>query len=288
MPNAPRPPQCAGDALAVDLHLHSNASDGCDPPRRVVERARAAGLRAISLTDHDTLGGLAEARAEAARLGLEFIDGVELSSAHEGRLVHILGHFIRPDAPALLGQIARYRRQRILRMDRMLGRLREAGIPIDPEDFLRLYGGAPSLGRGQLGAYLVERGFVRTREEAFERFIGEEGPAFVPWEMISPAEAVRLIVEAEGAATFAHPALSGADEILPGLVSAGLAGIEVDHPSQDDAARRRYRELASRHGLLCMGGSDCHGARPGPERLGRHNQPMRLLARLRERSRAAR
>jgi len=240
------------------------------------------------LTDHDTLGGLAEARAEAARLGLEFIDGVELSSAHEGRLVHILGHFIRPDAPALLGQIARYRRQRILRMDRMLGRLREAGIPIDPEDFLRLYGGAPSLGRGQLGAYLVERGFVRTREEAFERFIGEEGPAFVPWEMISPAEAVRLIVEAEGAATFAHPALSGADEILPGLVSAGLAGIEVDHPSQDDAARRRYRELASRHGLLCMGGSDCHGARPGPERLGRHNQPMRLLARLRERSRAAR
>lgn len=270
-------------ARVVDLHLHSNASDGCDPPRRVIERAWAAGLKAAALTDHDTVAGLAEARAEAERLGIEFIEGVELSSSHEGRLVHILGHFIRPDAPALAAQADFYHWDRCERMGRMLGRLREMGVGIDAEDFLCVYGGASSIGRGQLGAYLVEKGLAASREEAFQNLIGEGGPAYVSLRFITPFEAVRIIREAGGAATMAHPGLSASDEIIPALTEAGLAGIEVEHPSQDDAARARYREMASGLGLLCMGGSDCHGARPGPERMGRHNQPLRLLEELKGR-----
>ena len=270
-------------ARVVDFHLHSNASDGSDPPRRVIERARTAGLAAVALTDHDTVAGLAEAREESARLGIEFVDGVELSSAHEERLVHILGHFVRPDAPALAAQIDFYHGDRYGRMGRILGRLREIGVAIDAGDFLRIYGGAPSIGRGQLGVYLVEKGLVASREEAFQDLIGEGGPAYVSLQLITPFEAIRIIREAGGVATLAHPALSGVDELIPALADAGLAGIEVEHPSQDDSARARYRELASRLGLLCMGGSDCHGARMGPVRMGRHNQPLRLLEELKGR-----
>ncbi|MEK6710608.1 MAG: hypothetical protein AABZ64_08510, partial [Nitrospinota bacterium] len=203
-----------------------------------------------------------------------------LSSMHEGRLVHILGHFIRPDAPALAAQIAFYGRERSGRKGRMLGRLREIGVAIDPEDFLRAYGGAPSIGRGQLGAYLVEKSFAATREEVFQKLIGEGCPGYVPLELITPFEAVRIIREAGGAPTLAHPGLSGVDEAVPALAGTGLVGIEVEHPSQDDAVRARYRAIAARHGLLCMGGSDCHGARPGPERLGRFNQPWGLVEEL--------
>jgi len=267
----------------VDLHLHSSASDGCDSPRRVMQRARAAGLQAVALTDHDTVAGLAPAREEAARLGLQFVEGVELSSAHEGKLVHILGHFIRLDAPALTGQIDFYCVNRRGRMGRILERLREIGVPIDAGDFLRAYGTASSIGRGQLGAYLVEKGLVGSREEAFRDLIGEGCPAYVSLDFITPFEAVRIIREAGGVATLAHPILSAADEIIPALAGAGLAGIEVEHPAQDDLARTHYREMAARLGLLCMGGSDCHGGRPGPERMGRHNQPLRLLEELKAR-----
>ena len=282
MPQA-LPGSVSETARVVDLHLHSNASDGCDPPRRGIERAGAAGLKVVALTDHDTVAGLAEAREECARLGVEFVEGVELSAAHEGRLVHILGHFVRPDAPALAAQIDFYHRDRYGRMGRMLARLQEVGVAIDPGDFLRVYGDAPSIGRGQLGAYLVEKGLAASREEVFQDLIGEGGPAYVSLRLITPFEAIRIVREAGGAATMAHPVLSGVDEVIPALAGAGLAGIEVEHPSQDDAARARYRELAGRLGLLCMGGSDCHGARPGPERMGRHNQPLRLLKELKGR-----
>jgi len=275
--------EITGDSLVVDFHLHSNASDGCDPPRRVIQRARDAGLRAVALTDHDTVGGLAEAGEEAARLGIEFIDGIELSATHAGRLVHILGHFIDPGAPELTRRVGRYGRDRAVRMEGMIDRLVGMGVSFDREGFLRRYGGTSSIGRGQLSSYMLETGVVRSRDEAFQRFIGEDGPAYVELPMIAPAEAVRLIVGAGGAATYAHPHLSGADEIIPELIAAGLAGIEVEHPSQDAEVRGRYRALAREYGLLPMGGSDCHGGRLGPVRMGQNKQPYRMLAALRER-----
>ncbi|MEE9275505.1 MAG: PHP domain-containing protein, partial [bacterium] len=218
------------DLLAADFHLHSRASDGSDPPRRVMERAKAAGLRAVALTDHDTVAGLEEAAGEAKRLGLEFICGIELSTMEEGRIVHILGHFIDPAARRLLEWISPFGRIRKGRMDRILEKLGGLGVTVDPADFYGAYGEG-NIGRGHLGAYLLERGMVRTREEAFRLYLGEEAPAYVALDALRPGEGVELIGSAGGTATFAHPLLSGADEIIPALVSAGLAGIEVNHPS---------------------------------------------------------
>jgi predicted metal-dependent phosphoesterase TrpH len=278
-------PDFSENARVMDLHLHSNASDGSDPPRRVVDRAKEAGLRVISLTDHDTVDGLEEGRREAERLGLEFVNGIELSSVHEGRLVHILGHFIQPEVPAMSEEIARYRKSRRVRMDRIIERLGEMGLAVDPEDFYRKYDQAGSIGRGQLSAYMLENNLVNTREEAFRRYIGEDGPAYVELEMVSPARAVEIIIESGGAATYAHPNLSNLDEIIPELAEAGLAGIEMDHPSQSEEVRHHYGLLAARHGLVEMGGSDCHGVHPGAERMGKFNQPLSAYSALRERAR---
>ncbi len=277
-----------GDALVVDLHLHSSVSDGSDAPAGVMRRAEAAGLRVVSLTDHDTVAGLAEGRAEAGRLGLEFVDGIELSTSHGGRLVHVLGHFVRPEDPALDEQIRFYRENRRTRMAGMIERLNGLGVEVDAEDFFREYGGAVSVTRAHLSSYLMDRRLIARREEAFAKYLGEGAPAYVALDMISTARAVELIVRAGGAATLAHPNLSESDEIIPDLVSAGLAGIEVDHPSQDEEARSHYRALAKRYGLVGMGGSDCHGSRHGPERMGQHRQSVRSFLALREHAGAAR
>ncbi len=280
------PPAGEENALAADFHLHSNASDGCDSPRRVMTRAREAGLKAISLTDHDTVAGLGEARAEAERLGLEFIDGVELTSSHEGRLIHILGHFICPENSRLRERISKCMGDRRVRMDQMLEKLDSLGISIDSADFYRTYGDT-SIGRGQLSAYMVKKGIVHSTREVFERFLEEEAPAYVPLETLVPLEVVELIRGAGGTATIAHPLLSDADNLIPALVSGGLSAIEVEHPAQDEDARGRYRALAERYGLIPLGGSDCHGAVPGPKRMGSVRLPLHLVEVLRARRPAA-
>lgn len=269
----------------VDLHLHSNVSDGSDSPRRVVERAKNAGLKVISLTDHDTVDGLDEARSESERLGLLFVEGIELSSVHNGRLVHILGHFIRPDAQVLTEQVSLYREGRKTRMDQTLERLGEMGLAVEAEDFYRQFGGAGSIGRGQLSTYMLEKNLVSTREEAFRRYIGEDCPAYVALNMISPVRAVEIIAASGGVSTMAHPNLSNADEIIPGLAEAGLAGIEADHPSQSVEVRQHYSLIAKQYRLVEMGGSDCHGVRFGTERMGQFSQPLSAFSALRERAR---
>ncbi|MDA0999601.1 MAG: PHP domain-containing protein [bacterium] len=267
----------------ADLHVHSSASDGCDAPRRVIERAAALGIAVISLTDHDTVAGLAEGRTEAARRGVTFIDGIELSAMHEGRLIHLLGHFIGPDYSPLLAQTARYGNLRKDRMDKMIAKLCALGIAIDAADFYARYG-ERNVGRGQLSSYLMEKKFFPTKEGVFASVLGPEGPAYVSFDMLTPEAAIRLIAEAGGAATFAHPNLSGADDLIPAMVEAGLAGIETGHPSQVESSRAHYRAIALRHDLVEMGGSDCHGAVPGPERLGEHCLPLGRVEALRARA----
>lgn len=270
------------ERYTADLHVHSSESDGCDPPRRVIERAAAAGVSIISLTDHDTVAGLAEGRAEAERREMIFIDGIELSSMHEGGPIHLLGHFINPDFPPLRAQTVRYGRLRKDRMDKMLAKLGALGISIDAADFYATYG-EKNVGRGQLSSYLVEKNFFGTKGEVFAKVLGLEGPAYAGFDMLPPAAAVRLIAEAGGAATFAHPNLNGADDLIPELVEAGLVGIETAHPSQDADSRAHYRALALRYDLVEMGGSDCHGSIPGPARLGEHNLPLSRVETLRAR-----
>ncbi|MFQ5895152.1 MAG: PHP domain-containing protein [Nitrospinota bacterium] len=258
---------------AADLHLHSNASDGSDPPARVMDRAATAGLLCVSLTDHDTLDGLPEARRRAQELGLDFIPGIELSTLYGDRPIHLLGHFPQEGDGPLLAWQQGQRRRREGRAKAMIRRLGSLGLRLEYEELAGLCAGAAP-GRGQLGSLLLRKGLVASREEAFDRYLGEGRPAYIPLEGLAPEEGVRLLLAAGAIPTLAHPALSRADSLLPSLCRAGLRGIEVDHPHHTPQARERYRRLARRHGLLALGGSDCHGDSPGPELLGSVRMPL--------------
>lgn len=272
------------DEKVVELHTHSNMSDGLESPEKLMQRAKRAGIRAISLTDHDTVAGLSRAGAEAERLGMEFIPGIEFTCDHDDRSVHLLGHFIRPDAPRLAAQIKTRGFARVERMGEMIDRLGRCGLRLDKEDFFAAYADSPSITRGQLGAYMLEKGFARSRAEVFGKYIGESAPCYVELNTLTPFDALELIHDAGGAATLAHPLLSECDDIVPALAVAGLAGIEVEHPSQDADAQRHYRKIAEECGLLCMGGSDCHGAPHKQDRLEQYSQPLSLLLELSERA----
>ncbi len=272
------------DEKVVEFHAHSNASDGLDAPEEVMRRAKRAGIRAMSLTDHDTVAGLPRARAEAERLGMAFVPGVELSALHSGRIVHVLGHFIDPDAPCLAERIKAYESARVRRMEEIIERLGRRGLRMDKEDFFAAHANSPSITRGQLGAYMIEKGFAGSRAEVFEKYIGDGAPGYVALRVMSPFDALELIHGAGGVATLAHPLLSACDELVPALAEAGLSGIEVEHPSQDAGARKHYRKMAETCGLLCMGGSDCHGSGHGQGKLGRFSQPLGLLLALSERA----
>lgn len=272
------------DEKVVELHTHSNMSDGLESPEKLVRRAKRAGIRILSLTDHDTVAGLSRAEAEAKRLGVEFVPGIELTCDHLGRSVHLLGHFIRPDAPRLAAQIKAHESARVKRMGEIIERLKGCGLEVDEKDFFAAYAHSPSITRGQLSAYMLHKGFAASREEVFEKYIGESAPGYVQLDILSPFDAIELIHDAGGVATLAHPLLSGCDEIIPTLADSGLAGVEVEHPSQDADAQRHYRKVAEEHGLLCMGGSDCHGIPHKRDRLGKFSQPLGSLLELSKRA----
>ena len=276
------------DAKVVEFHTHSNMSDGLESPEKLIRRAKRAGVRAISLTDHDTVAGLSRAGAEAERLGMEFIPGIEFTCDHDGRSVHILGHFIHPQAPRLAAQIKARGFARVERMGEIIDRLNHAGLCLDKEDFFAAYEDSPSITRGQLGAYMLEKGFANSREEVFTKYIGESASCYVELNTLSPFDALELIHDAGGVATLAHPLLSECDELIPVMAEAGLTGIEVEHPSQDADAKRHYRKMAEEHGLLCLGGSDCHGIPHKRDRLGQFSQPLSLLLELSKRAKTRR
>ena len=274
----------SADEKVVELHTHSNLSDGLDTPEKLIRRAKRAGIRILSLTDHDTVAGLPRAREEAKRLGMEFVPGIEFTCDYGDRSVHILGHFIQPDAPRLKAQIEAQESARVQRMGEIIDRLERCGLRLNKEDFFSTYANSPSITRGQLGAYMLKKGFARSREEVFERYIGESAPGYVKLDILSPFGAIELIDNAGGVSTLAHPILNECDDLISAMAEAGLTGIEVEHPSQGKDAQRHYRKMAEAHGLLCMGGSDCHGVWHKRDRLGKFSQPLSLLIELSRRA----
>ncbi len=254
----------------VDLHTHSSASDGADAPAALVRKAVEDGLRALALTDHDTLDGLAEAGAEAERLGLEFIRGCEIAARRQGEELHILGLWIPEDPgsalPALLSEGVRRREERNAAM---LVKMREFGLEIDEAD---LHGEAccTVVGRPHMAAVLKEKHYVATRREAFERWLGRDGAAFVPRVLPTPEEGIATLRAAGALTALAHPCLYTRmtppflDECLRELARYGLDAVEAYHSGHDNADLRLCLDLAERHGLAVTGGSDYHGARkPG-------------------------
>lgn len=244
----------------IDLHLHTTASDGLLSPAALVERAAAAGLTVISLTDHDTVAGIDEARAAADRLRVRLIPGIEVTAVVGGRDVHILGYFIDPDSPALGEFLEQQRTDRVRRVREMGARLEALGYRIDVEALLgAAAGGSRSVGRPAIADALAAAGLVTNRDEAFGTLLGRGKPAFVPRAGVTPARVLEVIHEAGGIASMAHPGVTGEDSLIPQLVGAGLDAIEVwhsDHTPEDSA---RYDALAADHGLARSGGSDYHG-----------------------------
>ena len=243
----------------IDLHLHTTASDGALAPAALVARAAAAGITTLAVTDHDTTGGLDEARAAASGRGMRLVNGIEITAVEGNRDVHVLGYFFDPANPSLRSFLEAQSADRIRRVKEMAEQLAVLGVLIDADPIVRegLATGR-SVGRPHVAAALLAAGHVRTRDEAFDRFLENGRPAFIPRRGASPDEVVGIITNAGGVASLAHPGLAGMDEIIPRLTGAGLHALEVRHTDHDDQTEARYRRLAAELGLAVSSGSDFH------------------------------
>ncbi len=248
----------------IDLHSHTTASDGQHSPTELVRLAHAAGVTRLAVTDHDTLGGLAEAIEAARAFGLEVIPGIEVSTSILGKDIHVLGHFIRTDNPALVAFAAQQEGERRARMERMVGNLKVMGIPISMAQVERI-AGSDNLCRPHLARALVELGICRDNQEAFSRFIGDGLPGYSPHQRPDAAEAIRIIRGAGGVATLAHPASDGVDRYQIGqLKSLGMGGLEVFHSDHNSSVRQKYLKIARELDLVPTAGSDFHGDKVAP------------------------
>ena len=243
----------------IDLHLHTTASDGSLSPADLVARATGAGISTLAVTDHDTVAGLAEARAAAAARGVTLVDGIEITAIEAGRDVHVLGYFFDPGNAALAAFLVKQRIDRVRRVEEIVARLACAGYRVDVTH--ALHDGAAlgrSIGRPHVADALIAAGHVRNRDEAFDRFLGYGCPAFVPRRGASAAEVIRVLQQAGGIASLAHPGLTRIDALIPSLAAAGLAALEVRHSDHDAETEARYRAIAASHRLAVSGGSDFH------------------------------
>ena len=250
-----------------DFHTHSTHSDGVRSPTELVDVAYSRGVRVMALTDHDTLDGLEEAEAAAARHpGFVLVPGVELSCDVPGTEVHVLGYFIDRDDARLQEQLETFRMGRIDRAQRIISALERLGAPIEWERVQEIAGEA-SVGRPHIAQALLEAGHIETFGEAFDRFIGRDGPAYAERSKLEPPEAIEMIGNAGGIAVFAHPGFTKEYEHIAGeLADAGLFGLEAYYKHYDPEMVTSLVELAGRLGVFALGGSDHHGIDRDDER----------------------
>lgn len=252
----------AGPALVsggrrVDLHAHTTFSDGVLTPEALVARAVEKHLAALAITDHDTVEAIPRALAVAGG-ALELVPGIEISTAFEGADLHILGFYVNPEHVQLRERLQRFQQERRDRAQSILERLRELGAPVDLDAVLEL-AGPGVVGRPHVAQAMVRAGLVSDFDDAFDRYLGSQAPAYVPRPAFSPAEAIALIHAADGVSVLAHPGSQMPDGVIERLKGVGLRGIEVWHPQHGGATVRRFQALADRLGLLTTGGSDFHG-----------------------------
>lgn len=268
------------NASRSDLHTHSTASDGLLTPAELVERASALGLSALALTDHDTVAGLDEAWSVAKEREIAFIPGVELSTDYSVGECHILGYYLDYRFPALRQALEDCQASRLRRGLQMVERLGDLGLPLSWAQVQGLARGG-IVTRAHVAAALLEAGLIETRQEAFERYIGHGGPAYVPRHKFSPEDAIGLILQAHGVPVLAHPTFAEPDrdwtadlsQLLPWpflerLVRAGLLGLEAGYNGYPQDLVARLSGLAGHYGLIVTGGSDFHGHAEHGDTLG--------------------
>jgi 3',5'-nucleoside bisphosphate phosphatase len=251
-------------AVAIDLHTHSSASDGTEAPAVVVQRAVESGLGTMALTDHDTTGGWEEAARAARAHGIRLVRGIEVSCSRRGQSIHLLAYLPDPSHPGLVAELARARDSRDTRLDRMVGKMADAGIDITVDQVRAEVEDGATAGRPHIADALVTAGIVVNRDEAFRRFLGNDSRYYVSHYAPDPVHAVELVRAAGGVPVIAHArsATRGrevADELIEEMVDAGLLGLEVHHRDHTPEAVRHLTEVARSLDLLVTGSSDYHG-----------------------------
>jgi 3',5'-nucleoside bisphosphate phosphatase len=271
----------------IDLHLHTTASDGRSSPDDLVRAALRNRLTALSVTDHDTVAALDLVSAGCARVGIEWVPGIEITAIRDDVDVHILGYFVDHRSPVLAEFLAAQVADRRRRVREMIEKLETLGVHVDPEEVLGGHGGLDPkwIGRPLLARALVRARRVRTPREAFDLYLAENGAAWVPRRAPSPEAVIALIHGVGGIASLAHPGLLGRDEWVPPMAAAGLDAIEVYYIEHSPEMAVHYRVLAERLGLALSGGSDYHGdPSHGPARPGSVSLPPAAFAELKRRA----
>lgn len=249
----------------IDLHLHTSCSDGSLSPVQTVAEALRLGLAMIAITDHDTISGVRPAQEAARNTPLIVVSGIELNSDYKGSEVHVLGYGVDLDSPALdraRGTMTAGRHERNLAI---LERLRELEMPLDLEQVKEIAQGEV-IARPHIARAMVNAGYVSSTQEAFDRYLAKNGPAFFERISLTPPEACRAVLESGGIPVLAHPAKVTYRELLPDLLAAGIVGMEAYHPDHTSFQRRQVLEVAQKHNLLITGGSDSHGSESNRDR----------------------
>ncbi|MCJ8011281.1 PHP domain-containing protein [Paenibacillus sp. KQZ6P-2] len=251
-----------------DLHTHTLASDGMQSPADNVRLAYEKGLSAVAITDHDTVVGIPEATEEGERCGVTVVPGVEISTRAGGKDIHVLGYYVNCTNEEFLKRLADLRNTREERNVKMIARLQELGVQITLEEVIAGLGRElrpdETVGRPHMADVMVKKGYAQDMRDAFNRYLGEDAPAYVSVPRISPQEACNWIREAGGAPVLAHPGIYGDDRLVREILEqAQPAGIEVFHSDHGKAEEERYQAMADEYGLIVTAGSDFHGARQG-------------------------
>lgn len=281
---------------SIDLHSHTTHSDGSATPTELISHAAAKRARAIAVTDHDTVSGLSEARAAANHFGIEFVPGVEISAEYSPGTMHILGYFIDEKSAELVEKLDELKRAREERNPRIARALQELGLDITYDEVARLAGNLV-VGRPHFARVMLNKGYVSSIQDAFDRFLKKGAPGYVEKARLSPADSIALVHNAGGAAVLAHPyqlklpTESEVEQMIGELAELGLDGVEAVYSRHSVSQRARYSEIAASHGLVVTGGSDYHGSyKPDIDivtGLGDLEVPYELLQSLKDRARSS-
>lgn len=269
--------------MFADLHLHTAFSDGTYTPAELVLQAQRLGFSTVALTDHDTVEGCRPTGAACAAVGIEFLPGTELTAEQDGHEIHILGYCFDINNQQLLCEIAKFQSVRQNRIREMVARLNHLNVPLEAAAVFEL-ANCRSPGRPHVARALVDAGLVGSLDEAFERFLKKNRPAWVPKFKMSVSRAIELIHQAGGVAVMAHPGLNRSDHVIPIMVEEGLDGIECLHTKHSASTSEYYLEIADRFHLLVTGGSDCHGRSKGAPVMGSVRLPYEHVQRLKARA----
>lgn len=264
----------------ADLHIHTVYSDGTFEPEEAVQSAYEAGLSCIAICDHDVVEGVPLALAEAEKCGIEVIPGVELSSDIENGELHMLGYFVDYEDKNFIRQLDDLKSARVERVRAMCQRLKEIGINIEAEEVFEL-SGPGTVGRLHIARVMVAKGYVPAIPDAFRKYIGDNGPAYINRFRLFPEDAVRLITGAKGVPVIAHPYSLSDESLIGNMVSAGVKGIEVFYPEHNSSLSQHYIAIAEKFNLVMTGGSDFHGLVKPAVKLGQVKLPYEFVEKLR-------